>query len=356
MSHFISVERIRGEDLEDIWPLCTKIAVNMSYPSFFCCGEWLKTAANALCYKNELSILVVKKNDCVKALLPLVSKRNILGGNDLHFLGTDFFPDPVGLICSPTDRDESVLVLKKYLLAISGWDRFIMNWVLQDEQIAWNLPSKCISTENFKTLPHDFNKLLGNFKKKKRYNLRAMARKFLDAGGRMIASTDRSSYKYFLDILFLLHQKRAEERIHKSTFAGSRVEAFHQQLIHSTDRACFYGLLLNQQIISVIYGFKFDNRFFYYQVAHDPDYADLSPGTVLLFFVIEDCCLKGVKEFNFLQGDESYKKIWTNESRALYRCVFSNKTWRSYIFDFVDQVRFLRNRFLRKMCRITLEQ
>ena len=46
------------------------------------------------------------------------------------------------------------------------------------------------------------------------------------------------------------------------------------------------------------------NRFFYYQIAHDPEFGELSPGKVILHEVIRHYCDLGYKEFNFLQGDE----------------------------------------------------
>jgi len=139
--------------------------------------------------------------------------------------------------------------------------------------------------------------------------------------------------------LFLLHSKRASERVLDSSFDGPRVQALHRRLAVGADSVRFCGLRLNNQLIAVIYGFEFCNRFFYYQVAHDPAYGNLSPGSVLLFFVIENCCERGISEFNFLQGDESYKSIWTKDSRALYRCVLKQNTWRTSVFDALDESR-----------------
>ena len=323
MSPNLCVELVGKENLFEVWASCNQIARSMAYPSFFCTGDWLKASAESLCSDDELFILLVRRDGCVRAVLPLVRKRNVLGGRDLCFLGADFHPDPLGLICSQSDRAASAKVLKDYLLKVPGWDRFILNWVLEDETVDWKLPRKPVSTEPFKTLPQSFARLLGEFKRKKRYNLRAMVQKALESGGELLVSNDNSTHSIFLESLFSLHQKRSAERALESSFKGSRVEKLHRQLLEEKDGVRFYGLRLNHRLVAVIYGFEFCKRFFYYQVAHDPDYNDLSPGSVLLFLVIEDCCSRGVTEFNFLQGNEGYKAIWTHESRILYQIVFT---------------------------------
>lgn len=337
MNQNLTIERITDDNLHAVWASCTEIVRSMAYPSFFCCGDWLKTSAENLCSADELFILLVKRDGCVRAVLPLVKKRNALGGRDLRFLGTDYYPDPVGLISSLSDRAACAKALQDYLIKVPGWDRFFLDWVLEDELIDWKLPGKPISVAPFKVLPLNFADLLGEFKQKKRYNLRSMVRKFLDAGGELVTSSDANTHNVFLEALFTLHRKRATERAIESSIEDPRIQMFHRRLVKETEKVRFYGLSLDHQLVAVIYGFEFENRFFYYQVAHDPGYGDLSPGSVLLFLVIEDCCSRGVMEFNFLQGDESYKGIWTDESRILYLCVLKGGTWRSRLLDAVEQ-------------------
>jgi CelD/BcsL family acetyltransferase involved in cellulose biosynthesis len=200
-------------------------------------------------------------------------------------------------------------------------------------------------------LPEKFDDLLKEFKKKKRYNLRAMVRKFNDAGGQLVISRNKGSHKFFLEALYSLHRKRTKERAIVSSIEYPRIKMLHRRLVEESEKIWFYGLKLNNELIAVIYGFEFDNRFFYYQIAHDPDYGELSPGSVLLFLVIEDCCSRGCSEFNFLQGNESYKEIWTKDSRILYQCVFNRGTWRSRLFDAIDQLNNVRKIVLGWMVR-----
>jgi len=347
----LTVERVSVDKFHEIWPICTDIAQRMSYPSFFCTGDWLKSSSESLHAKDTLFILLVKDGEKIQALLPLVGKRNILGGRDLRFLGTDFYPDPVGLICTPANRAACVSAIKKYLLTISGWDRLILDWILEDELPDWDIECKRVSIEPFKLLPQSFEELLETFKKKKRYNMRASARKMLDAGATLVKSVDSSTHDEFFANLCLLHHKRANEREIESSFIGSRIEKLHRHLITDTDKARFYGLKLNNRLIAVIYGFEFCNRFFYYQVAHDPKFKADGPGSTLLFLVIEDCCNRGLKEFNFLQGNESYKGVWTVDSRNLYRVVFNRGTYRSALLNYLEKAKGFVAGYLKRVKR-----
>jgi hypothetical protein len=339
MREDLFVEPVTGKDLDNIWPICTELARCMAYPSFFCTGEWLKASAENLCEDDALFILVAKSGTLVKAVLPLVFKPNILGGRDLHLLGTDFYPDPVGLISNRKDRNECATALKDYLLKAPGWDRLILNWVLEDEMKDWSLPGRRLSVEPFMFLRPNYETILGEMKRKNRRYVRGKLRKIAEAGGELVTSGDKNSHRTFLEALLSLHRRRSIEKRIQSSFLGARVEALHRKLIEETEMVRFYGLRIDHRIVAVFYGFEFCNRLFAYQIAHDPLLRDLGPGTAVLSFAIADCCTRGVREFNFLQGSEDYKGIWTNHSRWLYRNVLTRGTWRSKLLTHIENVK-----------------
>ena len=50
------------------------------------------------------------------------------------------------------------------------------------------------------------------------------------------------------------------------------------------------------------------DRLLVYNSGYDPvNYAELSPGIVLTSYIIEDAIKRGIKVFDFLQGNEVYK-------------------------------------------------
>ena len=66
-------------------------------------------------------------------------------------------------------------------------------------------------------------------------------------------------------------------------------------------------LELDDRPVAAWYGFRFAGREFYYQAGRDPEFANLSIGSVLLAHTIRAALNDGVREYRLLRGDESYK-------------------------------------------------
>lgn len=339
MDRPLLVREVATRDLETLWGICDELAASMAYPSYFCSADWLRAAVANLPKSQRPVVLTVIAGNRISAVLPLETRRNALGGRDFHFLGASFYPDPVGILCSPGDRGPSVCAIRNHLAGIPGWDRLVLTSALKDEIAAWELSARPCSVAPFRRLSGNFELLLQDLSAKKRYNLRANVRRVKEAGAEMVVSTDCGSRKLLLEAFFTLHRKRISERNVSSSVDGEGVRAFHTMLVETSEKARLYGLLLGQELIAVIYGFEFCNRFFYYQVAHDPAYGTMSPGSALLFLVVQDCCDRGLSEFNLLQGDEPYKSTWANESRVLYRGIHEQATVRSRLLGAFDRAK-----------------
>ena len=67
--------------------------------------------------------------------------------------------------------------------------------------------------------------------------------------------------------------------------------------------------------IAAIFAFQYRDKLLYYQAGYDPAYSKYSPGLTLMALVIEYAISKGLKEYDFLRGDEEYKWKWTNDYR-----------------------------------------
>ncbi|QQG64709.1 GNAT family N-acetyltransferase [Desulfobulbus oligotrophicus] len=329
MSGKLSVEQLNQDRLPDIWPICTTLAQAMAYPSFFCTGDWLAAVSSGLTSSERPVVLQVKEKDRVIAVLPLVSTANILGGRDLHYLGAAFYPDPLGLICAPDDRGRAVTAIKQHLGSDSHWDRLVLSFILEDELEAWGMPKNQVSVQPYISLDTDFEGVFGQLGSKSRSNIRKKYRRIVKGGGEFIVAVDVDSKQKLLDALLHLHAKRSGERKLESTFAGPHVEHLHRWLVTHSDNSVFYAIVVQDKLIAIQYGFEFGQRFFAYQIAHDPAFGHWSPGAVLVMHVLEACCTKGLQEFNFLQGDEGYKSTWTTEARPLYQLVIYQRNWRA---------------------------
>jgi len=66
------------------------------------------------------------------------------------------------------------------------------------------------------------------------------------------------------------------------------------------------------EFIAGHFGFRFDNRIYYYVPVFNDDYKIYGPGQYLLMKMIEHYRDKGYSRFDFLRGGEEYKKNWAN--------------------------------------------
>ena len=52
-------ELIESNKLEQIWSSCTSLSEQMSYPSFFCTGDWLAAVSSVVEETNRQLVIVV---------------------------------------------------------------------------------------------------------------------------------------------------------------------------------------------------------------------------------------------------------------------------------------------------------
>ena len=71
-------------------------------------------------------------------------------------------------------------------------------------------------------------------------------------------------------------------------------------------------LRLNGDLLAYHLGFEQSGSLLGWGSCFNTAYAKYGPGIVLLSFVGEKCIGEGFVEFDFLRGEEEYKKVWAN--------------------------------------------
>ncbi|MGH9486446.1 MAG: GNAT family N-acetyltransferase [Terriglobales bacterium] len=133
--------------------------------------------------------------------------------------------------------------------------------------------------------------------------------------------------------LFRLHNLRRSQKHGAGIFQSARLRGFHLQAapaLAAAGTARIYLLRTPEAVLAALYGFEAgparERRFLYFQSGFDPACAPLSPGTVLLAAILEDCMARGVQRFDFLRGEERYKARWTRERHASRR-LLAGRGW-----------------------------
>jgi len=73
-----------------------------------------------------------------------------------------------------------------------------------------------------------------------------------------------------------------------------------------------YVLYARNEAIAYMVGDFISNRYSLWATSYLPEYADLSPGTVLIYHAIQDLIENGCHVFDFGVGDSRYKRIFSN--------------------------------------------
>ena len=176
-------------------------------------------------------------------------------------------------------------------------------------------------------LPKTREKLLQHLSKRQRANLRQARSRIQKAGGALVETATQATLTEFLDDLFRLHAIRWLRDGQPGVLADEKVKTFHRKIVpalHAQGILRFHRLRLREQTVAVTYTLLHRETVFCYLQGYDPEFAALSPGTYLMFAVMEDAIVSGMTKFDLLRGEEGYKQHWRAQSRSTHRIQLSN--------------------------------
>jgi CelD/BcsL family acetyltransferase involved in cellulose biosynthesis len=178
-------------------------------------------------------------------------------------------------------------------------------------------------------LPQSPDELIETLTKRQWANLRNARSRSQREGEATIEHARPETVREFLDDLFRLHTTRWAELGQDGVVNEHRIQQLHRE---ATPAFLEDGLLrlwrmrLKGRTIAVIYSLFHQETAFCYLQGFDPDYSHLSPGTQLMFAVIEDAVRQGMHRFDFLRGKEAYKLHWRPDSEQTYRIEIPRQT------------------------------
>jgi CelD/BcsL family acetyltransferase involved in cellulose biosynthesis len=161
-------------------------------------------------------------------------------------------------------------------------------------------------------LPATYDAYLATLGKSLRYDVRRLDKSLFNEGRAKVDLVDGANIGAGLDILFDQHKKRWRKRGLPGAFIG-RMQDFHQHWGRSAIRNGWLqlGILsLDGNPIGAIYGMSMGETVFFYQAGFDPAHKSVSPGTLLVASLIKRAISDGKCHFDFLRGDEPYKRRW----------------------------------------------
>ena len=153
----------------------------------------------------------------------------------------------------------------------------------------------------------DFDEYLSRVEKKQRHEIRRKTRRAEESGrGVRWYISDMRDVETEIDaFLHLMAQDPNKANFLKEPMRTQMREVIRAAHAHGWLWLAF--LEADGQRIAAALNFDYDNKLWGYNAGVDRAFMDLSPGWVLLGYILQWCCENKRAEFDFMRGDEEYK-------------------------------------------------
>jgi CelD/BcsL family acetyltransferase involved in cellulose biosynthesis len=277
----------------------------------------------------KLCVPVVYEGSQVSLILPLVERRGTL-----QFLGSPQSDYSDMLCCHPRPEWLLAIALEALLRSAPEWKECILGDLRPDSHIvrAWGeLPSQLRRRLQLGVTHACPTILLGEKREEvidsllAGKHMRRRLQKLQKAGVvsfRHIESEMEAQQQ--LTHFFQCHRRRCAVFAKISCFEEPEMRSMTRTLVAQLDlrRELRLGVLeLNGRPVAWSLGFQANGKYAYYQQTFDLDAEEYAPGEVLLHYLLSYAKESVEREFDFLRGDEFFKRRFAaqvNQCRTVY--------------------------------------
>ncbi|MBC7352085.1 MAG: GNAT family N-acetyltransferase [Thermogutta sp.] len=226
-----------------------------------------------------------------------------------------------------------------------------LKWALdiRPTESAWQIP-----------LPRTWEEYLASLQPRSvRRRYRRLSRAYLDhpdlvlhvVGNQEVIGTPcDDNWQSAWNILVQLHQARRNQLGDQGRFASAPFEIFHRRILAEylpAGRAALAWLEWQGQPVAAEYLLISGRTLMAYQSGVNPDFLTLSPGHIMSLSLIRKAIHRGFETFDFLRGDEPYKRHFGAKPTPLVRIRAAppqvNARWRFTLWNWGRRSReFLR--------------
>ncbi len=275
-------------------------------------GEWL--------FKNAKLVLVsAREDEKLVGIAPLfISEYD--GQSALLLIGSIEISDYLDLIVRMEDHAPFVTGLLDFLASTLPDSWRGLDWynlpdssptltALQAEsaQRGWTHLEEMYRPTPRIALNGDFDEYLGRVEKKQRHEIKRKMRRAQESGRNVRwYISDLNDVESEIDSFLGLME-------HDEAKAGFLHDAMREQMkaiIHTAHKNGWLWLAFLEadgQRIAANLNFDYNNKLWGYNAGVNRDFMELSPGWVLLGYVLQWACENNRSEFDFMRGDEEYK-------------------------------------------------
>ena len=276
----------------------------------------------------------------VKAILPLMLKNE---ENNIVLLQVcDSCSDYYKVICSSKNLEELKCLLKN-VLQNEKFDRFTISNLREDDDNTKMLiraalenhikVSISICEKNYYI---NTNGKYEDYFVKQSQNFRHKINHIRKNGQLFNFDIIEEYDSKILDKLVMIHRKKWKSDMQVSVFSDQRRIIFLKQICKEYAKKGYLRIFIlkhNNDIIAYRLGFLYQNIYHDWNTSYDIEYKKLSVGILLCDYIVRYCFQKGIKAFDFLRGEEDYKKKFATNCRNLLKLdIYKMKKRESYAF------------------------
>ena len=317
---------ITEESFDSLAKFWLKPQISLKWDLIFMLPPWLEVWREAHGSTAEPCLCVVRRNDTVIGLAPLLlkgSEASLMGSPDVCDF-VDFVIVPggehifFGMLIDHLKRkgirrlDLGLLrpdsTVRTYLIPMAKKKKYEISCEVEDVSLEMDLPSS-------------WKGYLEMLNGKQRHEVRRKLKRFREQG--------RSGYRIIKEhhevpeTMDLFLKFFRESRHDKESFLTSKREAFFRAIAERMARVDLLriGILeLEDNPVAAIIYFEYNHVVYLYNSGYDPRYGSLGVGLISKILCIKDSAEKGIKRFDFLKGAEVYKYRLGGREVPLHRC------------------------------------
>ena len=325
----LSVREIRHwDEMERLRPEWNRLLQANRALGLFATPEWLRPWWHAYGSGRELRVLVMKGDAGVVAIVPMYIERARpllpISIRRLRLIGDGSGDsDDLDITVQP-GYEEAVVDSILAWARTSDWDVCELNCVsprssvlpLLRERIAKAQWKYTVSEKAMVAvpLPATWEEYLKQLSSKERGKVGNRYRHLLNAYKTNFYRCERmEELPGALETLFALHQKRWELKGLPGAFSSADRRLFYYNMaaaLLAKDQLELWVLQLNGEPAAAQIGLRYGARVCALQEGFDPGYGSDSVGYVLRAYVLRYCIEHGVREYDFLAGDQDSKQRW----------------------------------------------
>ena len=247
----------------------------------------------------------------------------------LSFLGSQDVTDEQVPVAVPGREAEAFAFFTRWAFSDGGFDRLGFHSVLEGnrwldvvdavaDSDGYIASREKVDVAPAISLPPSFDDYLASLSGHDRHELRRKRRRLGEIGEWRIRRADEIGWEADLAAFFEFHRQAPGE---KAGFFTSERERFFRRLaadLFLMGLARLDVLDLDGEPVACTFSYDFRDTLALYNSSFRPDLAKMAPGMVLVGSLIEQSIDEGKACFDFLRGDEPYKKRFGPVARAVY--------------------------------------